>query len=286
MRPEINAKLNYLNVGCGSSFHPAWTNIDLVPSAPSVVQFDIRKGIPFPNDYFDAVYSSHMIEHLQPHEAERLMQEAARVAKPGGILRIVTPDLERMVKEYLSALQRVMEGESAAEPDYDWMLLEIYDQVTRVRNGGQMLRFLAQKELPNREFIQNRIGSEAIHIWQSMQGRELPADDAIIMPGVNQENIKLYRDAVAALQRLVGDEAPRLLAETLFRNRGEIHCWMYDRFSLRRLMINAGIGEIKVCSADESRIPGFNSFGLDIEDAKVRKPDSIFVEGVKGGRVG
>ena len=281
--PEINVPNRYLNVGCGSSFHPAWINIDLVPAAPAVVQFDIRKGIPFPNDYFDAVYSSHMIEHLRSHEAERLMQEAARVARPGGIIRIVTPDLERMVKDYLSTLERVTAGDPTAEANYDWMLLEMYDQVTRERNGGQMLRFLAQKELPNKDFIQKRIGSEAIHIWQSMKGREVPPDNAIIMPGVNQENLGLYRDAVAALQKIVGDDAPRLLAETLFRNRGEIHCWMYDRFSLGRLMGKVEIGDVKVCAADESRIHEFTSYGLDLEGGTVRKPDSIFIEGVKLG---
>ena len=149
-----------------------------------------------------------------------------------------------------------------------------------------MLRLLAQPDLSNEEFIFNRVGSEAIKLRQSIKGRELPPDDAIIMPGVNQKNVGLYREAVAALQKLVGDEAPRLLAETLFRNRGEIHCWMYDRFSLRRLMAKVGVGDVKVCAFDESRIPDFYAFGLDSEGGRVRKPDSIFAEGAKGGRVG
>lgn len=279
--PANNGVNRYLNVGCGSSFHPAWINIDLVPSDPSVKQFDIRKGIPFPDNSFDAIYSSHMIEHLRPQEAEFLLKEAARVAKPGGVVRIVTPDLERMVRDYLDALDRAANGEINAEADYDWMMLEMYDQVVRDQNGGGMLRFLAQKELPNKEFIIKRIGSEAIHIWEAIRGRELPANDVIIMPGATKENIGLYREAISALQKIVGENAPKVLAETLFRNRGEIHCWMYDRFSLRRLLECVGIGHVRVCSYNESRISDFNFFGLDMEAGRARKPDSIFIEGIK-----
>ena len=273
--------MKLLNVGCGSTFHPAWINIDLVPSDPSVKQFDIRKGIPFPNDYFEAVYSSHMIEHLRPQEAEILLTEAVRVAKPGGVVRLATPDLERMVKDYLDALERAASGEAKAEADYDWMMLELYDQVVRDRNGGRMLRFLSQRDLGNKDFILRRVGTEAMRLWESNQGRELPPDSAIIMPGMTRENIGVFQEAVTALRKIVGENAPKLLAEALFRNQGEIHCWMYDRFSLGRLMKKAGIVDIRVCAMDESRIPNFNSFGLDMKDSRARKPDSIFIEGVK-----
>jgi len=56
---------------------------------------------------------------------------------------------------------------------------------------------------------------------------------------------------------------------------------MYDRFSLNRLLENTGFNEIKVCTANESHIPDFNIYQLDVVNGKVRKPESIFFEALK-----
>jgi hypothetical protein len=56
---------------------------------------------------------------------------------------------------------------------------------------------------------------------------------------------------------------------------------MYDRYSLRRLLEQAGFIDVRICRADESRIPDFNSYNLDIVEGKVRKPVSLFMEGIK-----
>jgi hypothetical protein len=56
---------------------------------------------------------------------------------------------------------------------------------------------------------------------------------------------------------------------------------MYDRVSLKRLLEESGFTRIRVCSAFESRISGFASFGLDVINGAVRKPDSLFMEAVK-----
>ncbi len=66
-----------------------------------------------------------------------------------------------------------------------------------------------------------------------------------------------------------------------FRLGGEIHQWMYDRYSLGQLLAKNGFVDIKVVNADESNIPNWNSFGLDIIGDKVRKPDSLFIEARK-----
>jgi hypothetical protein len=67
-----------------------------------------------------------------------------------------------------------------------------------------------------------------------------------------------------------------------FRESGEIHQWMYDRFSLSRLLRQAGFAEDRVCAAGQSGIPNFNSYGLDLTaDGAVRKPDSLFMEAAK-----
>ena len=56
---------------------------------------------------------------------------------------------------------------------------------------------------------------------------------------------------------------------------------MYDRYSLKRLLEQVGFIDVRVCRADDSRIPDFNSYGLDMIDGKIRKPDSLFMEAMK-----
>jgi hypothetical protein len=80
---------------------------------------------------------------------------------------------------------------------------------------------------------------------------------------------------------LLGNKGKTALRQGLFRVSGEIHQWMYDRFSLRRALLEAGFTDVHVCSADESRILGFTGYNLDTINGVVRKPDSLFMEGVK-----
>ncbi len=67
-----------------------------------------------------------------------------------------------------------------------------------------------------------------------------------------------------------------------FRQSGEVHKWMYDRVSLGQLLQQAGFVQIRVCAANESSIPDFNRYQLDIlGDGTTRKPDSLFMEATK-----
>ena len=76
----------------------------------------------------------------------------------------------------------------------------------------------------------------------------------------------------------------QLTAEEIgkFRKSGEIHQWMYDSYSLGKLLKEVGFRNIKKCEAHESSIDIFSSYFLDMEpDGSVRKPDSLFMEAVK-----
>lgn len=267
-------KMKFLNVGCGSCFHPDWENIDLAPRSPRVKRWDIKKQLPYPRETFAAVYSSHLLEHLTPHQARFLLKEMKRVLEKDGIIRVVVPDLEAIARVYLEKLEAALDNSPGAEDDYDWILLELLDQTTRSSTGGEMLKFLVKENLNNKDFIMSRVGQEAENIWRSKP----------LNQGVKALQKKNFKKTLAKrlVRRLCGKEAAAAFQEGLFRNSGEIHRWMYDRFSLKRLLENSGFKEVKACRAHESRIPDFNSYCLDTtQEGKIRKPDSLFMEGKK-----
>lgn len=61
---------------------------------------DLTRPLPFANGSLSAVFSAHVFEHLFPDEIERLSHEIARVLAPGGVCRIVVPDMEKIVALY------------------------------------------------------------------------------------------------------------------------------------------------------------------------------------------
>lgn len=272
-----------LNIGCGSITHPAWVNLDFAPSSLEVEVWDIRKGLPYANNSVDYCYSSHLIEHLTSEDAYQLLTECFRILKPKGILRVAVPDLETIARNYLRFLEQADSGVKEAVASYDWTMLELYDQVVRDRVGGSMGNYLANLSASNRAFVESRIGLELNDIlvkqseirkkgiWEKLRSHDL------------NSFLKRLRILLASgcVRLVAGKEAQQAFKEGLFRRSGEVHLWMYDRFSLRRLFEKTGFSEIKLCRADESCIPNFNDYCLDVVEGKIRKPDSLFIEGRK-----
>lgn len=71
---------------------------------PTHVKYlDLRKKLPFPPGSVDAIYASHVLEHLYRDEAKRLVAECHRVLKPGGMLRLAVPSLRYFAERYLAS---------------------------------------------------------------------------------------------------------------------------------------------------------------------------------------
>lgn len=90
-----------LHLGCGSINLAGWTNIDL-ESKEADMHLDLRQALPFETSTVDFIYAEHFIEHVDRDEAGRLLKELLRVLKPGGVVRLVTPDLRFMCCTYLA----------------------------------------------------------------------------------------------------------------------------------------------------------------------------------------
>ena len=58
------------------------------------------KGLPNHDESISVLYSSHMLEHFDSKEADIFCKEAQRLLIPGGIIRIVVPDIVIKIHEY------------------------------------------------------------------------------------------------------------------------------------------------------------------------------------------
>ena len=99
--------MKYLNIACGNIFidNEDWINIDFTTNSPSIKKADLLSGLPFKNNSFDVIYSSHFIEHIPKEQLETFLADCLRVLKPNGVIRLVTPDLEFLINEYVENIK-------------------------------------------------------------------------------------------------------------------------------------------------------------------------------------
>lgn len=62
------------------------------------IQYDISKGIPFDDKFFDAVWTQEVIEHL--YDTDFFFKEVYRVLKSGGTLILSTPNLASLINRF------------------------------------------------------------------------------------------------------------------------------------------------------------------------------------------
>lgn len=81
-----------LDIGCGESKRAGAIGVDFRKTSSVDVVADARQ-LPFINESFDHVYSSHLIEHVSHQEVKSVLTEWVRCLKQGGIFEIRCPDL-------------------------------------------------------------------------------------------------------------------------------------------------------------------------------------------------
>lgn len=287
--------MKLLNLGCGQKYHEHWINIDFVSNSPNVQSYNLLKGIPKKDNSIDVVYHSHVLEHFTKDDGHKFIKECFRVLKGDGIIRIAVPDLETIVKEYLKNLQQAMTGDYMAKHNYNWIKLELFDQMVRNVSGGKMKDYLFQPEIPNESFVFSRMGAEGKEIRDAyLNNQKPPVTKPIITNPLAEvskpsglikilKRIKRYITKTTAKATIneLSEEQIKVMQIGQFRLGGEIHQWMYDRFSLTELLKEVGFKDIEVCSAFESSIPEWESYNLDVINGEVRKPDSLFIEARK-----
>ncbi len=132
-----------INLGSGAHCPPGWTHVDnsigawlgkrprlfaflratmvgplarLLPApgwGPNCERMDLTRPLRFPTAFADAVHASHVLEHLTLDEGQRLLLECHRILKPGGVLRMIVPDLAALVSGYERERHRDPAGAAA-----------------------------------------------------------------------------------------------------------------------------------------------------------------------------
>ncbi len=88
-----------LHIGCGKNHLPGWINIDVYP-AP--VALNVLRGLPFADRSVRYVFVSHLLEHLFfPRDVKPFLSELKRVLMPGGVARVVVPDIAQCIEAYV-----------------------------------------------------------------------------------------------------------------------------------------------------------------------------------------
>lgn len=115
-----------LCLGSGRAPIDGWTNVDYF--FPADVTADLRFGLPFPDNSVELMYSEHLVEHLPLEAALALFQECHRVLSWTGVMRIATPDLEDIIRDYRDDWRR---HAWVNWPEYRWI-----DSGTRMVNAA------------------------------------------------------------------------------------------------------------------------------------------------------
>jgi hypothetical protein len=115
----------YVQFGCGLCAPPSWRNFDAGPAFwlqyhlpilkptllkrgfplyPVSIEYgNVIKGLPVTAGSAEAVYCSHVLEHLALDEFRATLRNVFTYLRPGGTFRFVLPDLQGLVRGYINS---------------------------------------------------------------------------------------------------------------------------------------------------------------------------------------
>lgn len=89
-----------VELGAGRTTREGWIATDI--SWRAQLTLDATRRWPFPPGSVSHVYGDNVIEHVTLDGARSLLRHAATAMRPGGRIRLVTPDAERCAEAYLA----------------------------------------------------------------------------------------------------------------------------------------------------------------------------------------
>lgn len=107
----------FLELGAGDKKGEGeWVTIDITPHCD--IFWDLRKGLPFPDESIAQIYSSHLFEHFSFKEGQKLLDECRRALIPGGKFSISVPNARLYIEAYMNADALDEDGLLVYKPAY------------------------------------------------------------------------------------------------------------------------------------------------------------------------
>lgn len=91
-----------INLGSGHWKLDDWINVDIDLESQPDVCANLAGRLPFANGVASLMHSEDFIDQLELDQAERFLRECHRILSPGGVLRVLTPDLRKLAQLYLN----------------------------------------------------------------------------------------------------------------------------------------------------------------------------------------
>lgn len=101
---------------------------------------DLSKRFPFPDSSVNAIYSSHVLEHLTSPIVNNMLSESLRILRPNGTFRVVVPDLDLVVMDYNhtdpdATMKRIFEVQRN-DKDRHWWMYNAHSLEVLLRGAG------------------------------------------------------------------------------------------------------------------------------------------------------
>jgi predicted SAM-dependent methyltransferase len=120
-----------VNFGCGPRILNGWINLDINRADGIDVVWNLKFGMPFPDNSCTALFGEHVIEHISKEDGEKLLRECHRALEPGGVLRLSTPDAGLYLRSYAG------DREFLRHPSFDRPAETAMDRInTMMREDG------------------------------------------------------------------------------------------------------------------------------------------------------
>jgi len=103
----LRRKCIWLELGLNQKKDSNWVTLSI--ESESDLTYDLLKGIPFPDNSIDLIYTSHTLEHFSFEEINFVLSECYRSLKKGGELSIAVPNARDYVHSYLK--QEIIKGD-------------------------------------------------------------------------------------------------------------------------------------------------------------------------------
>lgn len=133
-----------------------WTLSDIDPRHPNIVKVDAR-AIQYTD--LEAIYASHIVEHISIEEVPKMLKHWYEVLAPGGKVIINVPDMEWLAREIIT-VERGEEASSEYFNTVDKLMYVIYgpgegfDQHKSGFTKGTLYQKLQEAEFKDIDIIQ------------------------------------------------------------------------------------------------------------------------------------